>query len=139
RLIIRCGQHSLQVFCLGVLLAVLAQILLTAVRDDIAMQLAISVGGIALMLGVGSLLAWYKADNALPPKKAGTNAAQAVRSERGIAGLLRPAAWRTVHRKFSSPPDCRAAACSTVRFGTSVHSLDCRCLVRTPQRRMRMR
>jgi hypothetical protein len=92
RLIIRCGQHSLQVFCLGVLLAVLAQILLTAVRDDIAMQLAISVGGIALMLGVGSLLAWYKADNALPPKKAGTNATQAVRSERGIAGLLRPAA-----------------------------------------------
>src|SRR5262245_61867593 len=43
RLIILCGQHSLQVFCLGVLLAVLGEILLTSVRDDIAMQLAISL------------------------------------------------------------------------------------------------
>jgi hypothetical protein len=50
RLIIRCGQHSLQVFCLGVLLAVLGEILLTSVRDDIAMQLAISLAGIVLMV-----------------------------------------------------------------------------------------
>jgi len=65
RLIIRCGQHSLQVFCLGVLLAVLGEILLTSVRDDIAMQLAISLAGIVLMVAIGGLLTWYKEGNAL--------------------------------------------------------------------------
>ena len=65
RLIIRCGQHSLQVFCLGVLLAVLGEILLTSVRDDIAMQLAISLAGIVLMVAIGGLLTWYKEGNAM--------------------------------------------------------------------------
>src|SRR5262244_1788816 len=65
RLIIRCGQHSLQVFCLGVLLAVLGEILLTSVRGDIAMQLAISLAGIVLMIAIGGLLTWYKEGNAM--------------------------------------------------------------------------
>jgi hypothetical protein len=91
RSIIRCGQHSLQVFCLGILLAVLGQILLTAVRDDIAMQLAISIGGIAAMIALASLLAWYKADHARPAEKASTSSS-AVRPVQGIGGLLRPAA-----------------------------------------------
>jgi hypothetical protein len=92
RWVIRCGQHSLQVFCLGVLLAVIAQILLTAVRDDVAMQLAINVGGIVLMLAVASLLAWYKADNAMPSDKAAAGAANAVRPPPTVAGALQPAA-----------------------------------------------
>jgi hypothetical protein len=91
RSIIRCGQHSLQVFCLGILLAVLGQILLTAVRDDIAMQLAISIGGIAAMIALASLLAWYKADHARPAEKASTSSS-AVRPVQGIGGLLRPTA-----------------------------------------------
>jgi hypothetical protein len=65
RLIIRCGQHSLQVFCLGVLLAVLGEILLTSVRDDIVMQIAISVAGIVLMIAISGLLTWYKEGNAM--------------------------------------------------------------------------
>jgi hypothetical protein len=92
KLIIRCGQHSLQVFCLGILLAVLAQILLTAVRDDVAMQFAISVAGIVLMVAFASLLAWYKADNALPSSKVDARAGSAAPPTRGFAGLLRPAA-----------------------------------------------
>src|SRR5262249_2400979 len=65
RLIIRCGQHSLQVFCLGVLLAVLGEILLTSVRDDIVMQIAISVAGIVLMIAISGLLTWYKEGTAM--------------------------------------------------------------------------
>ena len=64
RLIIRCGQHSLHVFCLGVLLAVLGEILLTSVRDDIVMQLAISLAGIVLMIAISGVLTWYKEGNA---------------------------------------------------------------------------
>jgi hypothetical protein len=59
-----CPQ-SLQVFCLGVLLAVLGEILLTSVRDDIAMQLAISLAGIVLMVAIGGRLTWYKEGNAM--------------------------------------------------------------------------
>jgi hypothetical protein len=87
RLIIRCGQHSLQVFCLGILLAVLGQILLTSVRDDIAMQLAISVAGIVLMMAIAGFLAWYKANNA---KGSDTAVASATNSEgrtMSIAGI----------------------------------------------------
>lgn len=64
QLIIRCGQHSLQVFCLGIVLSVLGYILLTF-RDDILMQLAIDLGGIVLMIGIAALLTWYKASNAM--------------------------------------------------------------------------
>jgi len=95
RLMIRCGQHSLQVFCLGVLLAVLGQIVLTAVRDDIAMQLAVSAGGVALMIAVASLLAWYKADHPTPSasdKAAAAGVTNAARAARPLAGLLQPAA-----------------------------------------------
>src|SRR5262249_40469629 len=35
------------------------------VRDDIAMQLAISLAGIVLMVAIGGLLTWYKEGNAM--------------------------------------------------------------------------
>src|SRR2546428_8914710 len=88
-LIIRCGQHSLQVFCLGILLAVLGQILLTSVRDDIPMQLAISVAGIVLMIGIAGLLAWYKADNPMRADAAIAPGTNSERRTRSVAGLLR--------------------------------------------------
>ena len=66
QLIIRCGQHSLQVFCLGILLSVLGHILLTSLRGDILVQLAINLAGILLMMGIAGLLTWYKADSILP-------------------------------------------------------------------------
>jgi hypothetical protein len=59
RLIVRCGQHSLQVFCLGILLSVLGRILLTSFRDGIVMQLAVDLAGIVLMVGIADLLTWY--------------------------------------------------------------------------------
>jgi hypothetical protein len=62
RLIIPCGQQSLQVFCLGILLSVLGRILLTSFRDGVLMQLAIDLAGIMLMMAVAGLLTWYKAN-----------------------------------------------------------------------------
>src|SRR6266480_298740 len=64
QLFIRCGQHSLQVFCLGILLSVLGQMVLTSWRGDVPMQLAVDLAGIALMAGLAGLLAWYKSSNA---------------------------------------------------------------------------
>ena len=65
QLIIRCGQHSLQVFCLGIVLSVLGYILLTFFRDNILTELAIDLTGIVAMIGIAALLTWYKANNAM--------------------------------------------------------------------------
>jgi hypothetical protein len=65
QLIIRCGQHSLQVFCLGIVLSVLGYILLTFFRDDVLTQLGINLAGIVAMMGIAVLLTWYKANNAM--------------------------------------------------------------------------
>jgi hypothetical protein len=84
-LIILCGQHSLQVFCLGILLSVLGRILLTSVRDGILMQLAIDGGGIILMMGIAGLLAWYKTNS---PMHSDTTS-EALTSSESDGGALR--------------------------------------------------
>ena len=56
RPLIKCGQQSLEVFCLGVFLAVGAHVALVEVSNTIWMQIVVSVIGIALM----TLLAYYR-------------------------------------------------------------------------------
>jgi hypothetical protein len=58
--IVRCGQQSLQVFCLGILLSVLAHFVLNAWSDGLPMQLAVNFTGFALMIGTAALLGWYR-------------------------------------------------------------------------------
>ncbi|WP_257168606.1 OpgC domain-containing protein [Bradyrhizobium sp. SRS-191] len=55
---IRCGENSLSMYCLGVLLAFLGQVMLTDVSSSFAMQLAISLAGIAIMVVAATLLTW---------------------------------------------------------------------------------
>lgn len=57
---ILCGQHSLEIFCLGVFLAFAAHFVKVEVSPGIPMQIAVSVVGILIMVGVAWLLAWYK-------------------------------------------------------------------------------
>ena len=53
----RCGEHSLQIFCLGTFLAVTAQIIVAHYEDSIVSQLFVSLAGIAIM----SLAAYARA------------------------------------------------------------------------------
>jgi len=55
---IRCGENSLPMYCFGVLLAFLAHVVLTDGNGGLAMQLALSLAGIALMVVVATLLTW---------------------------------------------------------------------------------
>jgi len=55
-----CGQHSLEIFCLGVFLAFAAHIALQEVSARIAAQVLVSVLGILIMIGAAVLLSWYK-------------------------------------------------------------------------------
>jgi len=58
---ILCGQHSLEVFCLGVFLAFAGHFAMVEVSGVIWMQILISVLGIIVMIGTAALLMWYKA------------------------------------------------------------------------------
>ena len=55
-----CGQHSLEVFCLGVFLAFAAHFFMVQVSESITAQIFASAIGIVLMVAVASLLTWYK-------------------------------------------------------------------------------
>jgi hypothetical protein len=57
---ILCGQHSLEIFCLGVFLAFAAHFVLVEVSDGVPMQVAVSAFGVATMIAAAALIAWYK-------------------------------------------------------------------------------
>ena len=58
--IILCGQHSLYIFCLGIILAVLGHFVLTEFYGAVPMQIAVNIAGFALMIATAAMLAWYK-------------------------------------------------------------------------------
>jgi hypothetical protein len=51
-----CGANSLPVYCLGVLLALVSHLTLLDISDRLAMQIALSLAGILVMIGVATLL-----------------------------------------------------------------------------------
>jgi hypothetical protein len=89
QLIIRCGQHSLQVFCLGIVLSVLGYILLTFFRDNVLTELAIDLTGIVAMIGIAALLTWYKANNAMNADAVIAASANSETPTRSVAGIER--------------------------------------------------
>ncbi len=56
-----CGEHSLEIFCLGVFLSFAGQFVLVEVSGRMAMQLLVSAVGIAAMTATAALLFWYRA------------------------------------------------------------------------------
>jgi hypothetical protein len=55
------GRNSLHIFCLGILLSVLGQLVLNEFFGGILMQLAVSAIGIAIMIGVAAFMEWFDA------------------------------------------------------------------------------
>jgi hypothetical protein len=56
-----CGRNSLHIFCLGILLSVIGQLVLNEFFGGITMQLTVSAAGIAIMIGVAALMEWFAA------------------------------------------------------------------------------
>jgi len=54
---IRCGENSLPIYCFSVLLSFAGLVILTRISAGFAMQAAVSIGGIALMVAAATLLA----------------------------------------------------------------------------------
>jgi len=57
---ILCGQHSLEIFCLGVFLSFAAHFAMVEISPGIGMQIATSLLGIILMIATAALISWYK-------------------------------------------------------------------------------
>jgi hypothetical protein len=55
---IRCGENSLAMYCLGVLLSFVGHVILVKVSGAIAMQVAVSAAGIAIMIAAATLMTW---------------------------------------------------------------------------------
>ena len=53
---IRCGENSLSIYCLGVLLALASHIALVDISDGLAMQIALSLAGTLMMIAAATLL-----------------------------------------------------------------------------------
>jgi len=60
RPLVLCGQHSLEIFCLGVFLAFAGHFFLVEVSDRLSVQVLVSALGIAAMIATAWLLSWYK-------------------------------------------------------------------------------
>lgn len=60
RPIILCGQHSLQIFCLSVLLSVTGHFVLVELWGGVLGQFLVNIGGMGAMIAAAALLAWYK-------------------------------------------------------------------------------
>jgi hypothetical protein len=55
-----CGQHSLEIFCLGVFLAFAGQFVIAETSGGPLTQTAISALGIIVMIATANLVSWYK-------------------------------------------------------------------------------
>jgi hypothetical protein len=56
RCAIHCGENSLPIYCLGVLLVLASHIALVDISDGLAMQIALSLGGILVLIAAATLL-----------------------------------------------------------------------------------
>ncbi|MCA6105670.1 OpgC domain-containing protein [Bradyrhizobium cenepequi] len=60
RPLILCGQHSLEIFCLGVFLAFAGHFILAEVSGGAGMHFLVSVTGIVIMCAMAWVISWYK-------------------------------------------------------------------------------
>ena len=69
--VIRCGQHSLEIFCLGVFLAFAGQFIIAESSGGPLLQTAVSALGIIIMIATANLISWYKAIEGRSPQSRG--------------------------------------------------------------------
>lgn len=55
---IRCGENSLAMYCLSIVLSFIGYVIMAEVSSTIAIQVAVSGAGIALMIAAATLITW---------------------------------------------------------------------------------
>jgi hypothetical protein len=59
RPVIQCGQHSLEIFCLGVTLAFAGHVAIVGLSNSPIARSAVAFAGIGAMMALASLISWY--------------------------------------------------------------------------------
>ena len=59
----RCGEHSLQIFCVGTFLALSAQIVDAHFDGSLLSQLVVSISGIVIMTAFAYAATWFKVES----------------------------------------------------------------------------
>jgi len=75
---VRCGQHSLHVFCLSILLSALGHFALMEIDGGLPLQLLINGIGVGGLFGLARLMVWYK-DVSRAPERSRASATAASR------------------------------------------------------------
>ena len=65
---IRCGENSLSMYCLSVLLSFVGFVILTQISESFAMEAAVSIAGIALMIAAATVTTWEAKRDRRGPK-----------------------------------------------------------------------
>ena len=55
-----CGQHSLEIFCLGVFLSFAGHFVFTEVSNRVLTHIIVSLAGVVIMVAAASIISWYK-------------------------------------------------------------------------------
>jgi hypothetical protein len=66
--LIRCGENSLAIYCFSVLLSFVGFVILTRISSGFAMQAAVSIAGIALMIAAATVTTWEAKQDRRGPK-----------------------------------------------------------------------
>jgi hypothetical protein len=68
--VIRCGQHALYIFCISISLSFVAHFVLVQFGRNLMMQVAVMLGGLALMSALAYLLHWLRSADRAGPRPA---------------------------------------------------------------------
>src|ERR1041384_1015449 len=60
RPLVKCGQQSLEVFCVGIYLSFIAAFILEATSDGVVAQFLVGAGGLSIMTAVAYYRSWSK-------------------------------------------------------------------------------
>ena len=71
---ILCGQHSLEIFCVGVFLAFVGYFVLTEISAGLVLHFVAAFIGIMMMTAVAWLNSWYKRSDLSLKTRQGGNA-----------------------------------------------------------------
>jgi hypothetical protein len=66
RPVVLCGAHSLEIFCLSILLSALGHFLMSELAAGVSLQFAVNIVGIGAMCLTAAMLDWYRAVQRLP-------------------------------------------------------------------------
>jgi hypothetical protein len=78
--LVLCGQQSLEIFCLGILLSALGHFVLSEYDSAISVQLLVNLAGIVVMCLTAGMLDWYKTIGRTPvPRFAATKSGRGNR------------------------------------------------------------